>query len=154
MNKNDIADNLFEAIDIILNEKLKKLQLDKTILMRIIYPVDEDGNDISENLNNTVNTRYLVQYQDNQFTVQAFGLIQYKPGQMVWVLVPQGNMENEKIIIGQIENDFIDTVLEAQFQQLDTQFKQLDSRVVKLDSGVTKLDSRVTELEKFHSNKS
>lgn len=89
---NKYSEELFGAIDEILKKRLEKLNKDSTILCSV-----EDNSEATEGkyivLNNALR---FVAYSENT---------DYQIGQNVWVLVPDGDYNNTKIIIGK----YVDT---------------------------------------------
>lgn len=92
MDKMDVANNLFEAIDTIVDKKLKALQFDRCIIAHLLGPSDE----ISE-------TQVQIQYQDQILAATPLCPLNYdedywKVG--VYVLVPNNDFTQELFIIG------------------------------------------------------
>ena len=81
------SDTLFEALDIIINKRLEAVDKDKTVLCVI-----EDANKAEEG-------EYVVSNASAKFTAYSENT-KYRNGQNVWVLIPEGNYNNEKKIIG------------------------------------------------------
>ena len=84
----DISQNLFAAIDTIVDKKIASATYDSTIQATII--------DIS----NRSKGRYTVQYQDAVFEAFATGGTKYNLRDNVYVLIPTNRFENNKYIIG------------------------------------------------------
>lgn len=84
-----LQDALLDAIDYMTTVKMDKLTLDKTIVATIVK---------SEDL---IKNTYKIRYQGNDNLVaRAQSGDTYKKGQQVYVLVPQNDLSNEKIILG------------------------------------------------------
>ena len=84
-----LQDALLDAIDYMTTVKMDKLTLDKTIVATIVK---------SEDL---IKNTYKIRYQGNDNLVaKAQSGDTYKKGQQVYVLVPQNDLSNEKIILG------------------------------------------------------
>lgn len=84
-----LQDALLDAIDYMTTAKIDKLTLDKTIVATIVK---------SEDL---IKNTYKIRYQGNDNLVaRAQSGDTYKKGQQVYVLVPQNDLSNEKIILG------------------------------------------------------
>lgn len=85
---NQISENLFAAIDILIQERLKNLSFDKTIIGSII---------------NKNETEYLISYQNNKIT--AYSDISYEEGDSVYILIPENNFENKCFILGKYQGN-------------------------------------------------
>ena len=84
-----LQDALLDAIDYMTTVKMDKLTLDKTIVATIVK---------SEDL---IKNTYKIRYQGNDNLVaRAQSGDTYKKGQQVYVLVPQNDLSNDKIILG------------------------------------------------------
>ena len=82
---NNYAENMFSAIDLIVQERIKGLQFDKTI----VCSVEENKGD----------GLYLV--SDGTSTFEAYSeIMSYPVGMQVNVLLPQGDYNNQKTITG------------------------------------------------------
>ena len=92
MHSSEVANNLFSALDVIVDKKLSQLAFDITIIAEVIE------------LPQTSEPKYLLQYQDSMF----YASLMYQPnfdlriGDRVYVLVPQASFKNEKFILGPI----------------------------------------------------
>ena len=81
----NVATNLFKAMEIITNEKINKLEFDKTIVCSI-----EDAKEAKKGIYQvTDGSTYFTAYSDN-FT--------YTEGTQVYVKIPNGDMSNKKYI--------------------------------------------------------
>lgn len=84
---NEVQDKVLDAIEVIAAQTLKSLQFDKTVLCTI------------ENDSDKKNGKYEV--TDGSMIFIAYSnLDQYRKGDMVYVTIPQGNYENQKLIVG------------------------------------------------------
>lgn len=84
-----LQDALLDAIDYMTTAKMDKLTLDKTVVATIVKNEDL--------LKNT----YRIRYQGNENLIaKAQSGDTYKKGQQVYVLVPQNDLSNDKIILG------------------------------------------------------
>ena len=84
-----LQDALLDAIDYMTTAKMDKLTLDKTVVATIVKNEDL--------LKNT----YRIRYQGNENLIaRAQSGDTYKKGQQVYVLVPQNDLSNDKIILG------------------------------------------------------
>lgn len=84
-----LQDALLDAIDYMTTAKIDKLTLDKTIVATIVKNED------------LIKNTYKIRYQGNDNLIaRAQSGDTYKKGQQVYVLVPQNDLSNEKIILG------------------------------------------------------
>ena len=84
-----IEQSICEAIDIIVEQAINKAQYDKTIQATIVSCIDQ-----------TIG-KYKVKYQDSFFYAYATSSdLTYTPNSVVYVLIPNGDMSNEKTIVG------------------------------------------------------
>ena len=93
-DKNEAMENLFKAIDIITAERLSNLGYDKTIKATII--------DDSKAAQGTYELEY---GPDNTFTAHCDASIVYKKDMVVYVIIPEGNWANEKLIVGKYSSN-------------------------------------------------
>lgn len=94
-NSQAIQEAILKAVDAVVTQRNNELELDKTIIAIVKKNVGlKNGKTI-----------YQVQYSGGiiEATCQNKEDV-YKPYTAVYVLVPQGNFSNEKIIIGQVES--------------------------------------------------
>ena len=80
---NQYAENIFESIDAIIEQRLKDLSFDKTLTCKIISKDEKD-----ENL-------YWVSNDAMKFQARASGDSSYSKGEEVYVLIPEGDYGNE-----------------------------------------------------------
>ena len=92
MAEQKFSETLFEALDIIINKRLQSVQKDKTILCVI-----EDASKANEG-------EYVVSNASARFVAYSENT-SYKNGQNVWVLIPEGDYNNEKQIISKHAGD-------------------------------------------------
>ena len=93
MNKTEITENLFEAIDVIMEQRIQKLRYSQCYLMQIVAPVKNKELKLGV---------YQVNYQGDNYTATSLGY-PYEIGDMVWVLAPQNSLEDELTIIGIVD---------------------------------------------------
>lgn len=93
-DKNEAMENLFKAIDIITAERLSNLGYDKTIKATII-----DDSKAAQG------TYELECGPDNTFTAHCDASIVYKKDMVVYVIIPEGNWDNEKLIVGKYSSN-------------------------------------------------
>lgn len=89
---NQISENLFNAIDIIIQERLKDLPFDKTILGTIVEVIKDKNDNI---------LFYMVSYQGITFPAYT-NLTGLDKGNSVYVLIPQNDTTNKRFIIGKL----------------------------------------------------
>lgn len=89
-NKN-LEDILLQAMDIIASRRVATANYDKTIQANIVSCVDSSTE------------KYRVKYQDSVFLAYANNTEQlYEKDDAVYVLIPNGDMKKEKLILGKI----------------------------------------------------
>ena len=89
----DPADTLCEAVDILISKRLEGINFDKTINCTII------------NTDFASEGKYRVSDGSNKFYAYS-ALTNYKENDAVYVTIPNGDYNNQKIIIGkQVTND-------------------------------------------------
>lgn len=84
---NETMLNLFNAMDVIVSERVKSLQYDKTITAQI------------ENTDNAVNGEYIVNDGSTSFKAYSENT-GYRKGAYVYVTIPEGDFNQQKTIIG------------------------------------------------------
>lgn len=93
-NKNEIANSLFEAIDIIVDKKLSSLDFDRTIVGEIEGRAERG---------------YKVRYGDTSFIAYSADRgTSYAPGAAVYILIPKNNFSNTKIILSAVGAQYMD----------------------------------------------
>ncbi len=90
-DKNEAMENLFKAIDIITQERLTNLGYDKTIKATI---TDDSNADKGE---------YTVSDGSSDFV--AYSNVKYSVGTIVYVIIPQGDYDNTKLIVGKYTDE-------------------------------------------------
>ena len=90
-DKNEAMENLFKAIDIITQERLANLGYDKTIKATI---TDDSNADKGE---------YTVSDGSSDFV--AYSNVKYSVGTIVYVIIPQGDYDNTKLIVGKYTDE-------------------------------------------------
>lgn len=86
------SEKLFESIDIIANSAIQKISLDKTILCTV-----EDNAHAKEG-------KYTVSNDAARFEAYSQDT-NYRIGQNVWVLIPEGDYNKDKLIISKYTKD-------------------------------------------------
>lgn len=84
---NNISENLFQAVDVILSSRLSELEYDKTLVCTI------------ESADNAKKGEYRVTDGSSHFLAYSENT-QYAVGAKVYVTIPNGDMGNQKIITG------------------------------------------------------
>lgn len=88
MSDVNYSEVLFQSIDQIVEERLKQVQYDRTILCKVIEAYPDDN-------------KYWVNCEGLKLQVQSIDPKKtYSKDSMVYVLMPEGNYENVKVIIG------------------------------------------------------
>jgi hypothetical protein len=90
-----VQQNLVDAIETIVNAALAKQSRDVTIVGKITRVKD-----IEQGI-------YVVQYEDLYFDGYAAGAGSYAVEDAVYVLIPQNNFANKKIILNKAEGDML-----------------------------------------------
>jgi hypothetical protein len=87
----DLLENLFDSIDLIVNNKLMNLNYDKTERCSI----------------ETVrgNNEYYVSNGATKYVAFSQNDTKYKVGDSVYVTIPQGDYNNKKLIIGKYDSE-------------------------------------------------
>ena len=91
---NNISEQLLQAMDIVMEQKLTQLQYDKTIQAKVYSVVDIDTGE------------YKVRYNGNIFLAFSNDTSKtYKVNDAVYVSVPEGNFSNKKLITSLVTAD-------------------------------------------------
>ena len=90
---NSAMDNLFQAIDIIVGERLSGLKYDRTIKVTII-----DDSQASKGI-------YTVTDGSSNFTAICAPENTYVKGAIVYAVIPEGDWDKDLIIVGRFSND-------------------------------------------------
>lgn len=115
------SENLFQSIDEILRQRLNEIQFDKTVLCTIVSQDEDDK------------TKYWV--TDGSLRFEAFSNSdsdEYLNKSQVYVLVPEGNYEKRKIILGEYTDNKEDKVYQQATENM--QLKAFDDFVSAWDS--------------------
>lgn len=95
---NKISEQLLQAMEIMTDRKISRLQYDRTIQAKIYSIVNLDRGE------------YKVKYNENIFSVYAADLTKtYAVGDWVYVLVPENNFSNRKSILGKASDQSLTT---------------------------------------------
>ena len=123
MTSQQVAENLFTSVDIIVNRRLSQAGFDRTIPVIIVSCIDQASG------------TYKVQYQDAVYTATATTTdIVYQPGDEVYIVIPEGDMSNGKKIIGTVATAAVTNNL-----------KETDSLINYRDIGESVTDSKGNE---------
>lgn len=96
MSDVNYSEVLFQSIDQIVEERLKQIQYDRTILCKVIEAYPDEN-------------KYWVNCEGLKLQVQSIDPKKtYSKDSMVYVLMPEGNYENIKVIIGGYNNKDIE----------------------------------------------
>ena len=87
---NNYSEQVLQAVDMVVQQRLNDISFDKTILCKIVDDKQKD------------NGQYTVEYENTKMTAYATeGSQEYKIGRQVYVLVPQGDFNLNKVILGE-----------------------------------------------------
>lgn len=91
MGRNQIQDAIFSAIDTLINNRIEKIEADKTVLATIVQ------------CTNSLTGEYRVSYNGGSMFAYAIEGQTFITGMSVYVLVPQGDFTQKKTIIGKAQ---------------------------------------------------
>lgn len=137
MESNEIKKALLDSYEILNDKKINDANFDKTIQGTII-----DCKDPSIG-------RYLIRYQDS--TIEAYSVspsVNYPKGNLVYISVPQGDMKNQKTILGttkQLGTNYIEDLIQEDTFDTTKNLLQTDLKI-ELSSYETK-ESILDEIE-------
>lgn len=137
MESNEIKKALLDSYEILNDKKINDANFDKTIQGTII-----DCKDPSIG-------RYLIRYQDS--TIEAYSIspsVNYPKGNLVYISVPQGDMKNQKTILGttkQLGTNYIEDLIQEDTFDTTKNLLQTDLKI-ELSSYETK-ESILDEIE-------
>lgn len=123
---NQYSEQVLSAIDTLVDNKLSKLRYDKTIEAEITLIADIDSGE------------YKVKYQGNTFSAFANNVeTQYKIGEKVYVVVPEGDFSNKKIISAKVSKQ---SLSQTQLTNLQNQIIETSPNLINLynKDGITK----------------
>ena len=84
----NIQDNVLKAIDTLVTNRISQIATDKTVTATVAGCV------------NSLNREYLVSYNGGKLKAFAQEGATYSQGQMVYVLIPEGDFTKQKNIVG------------------------------------------------------
>lgn len=144
MESNKIKKAFLDSYEILSDKKVNNASFDKTIQGTILECKDPSIG------------RYLIRYQDS--TIEAYAAspsIDYPKGNLVYILVPQGNMKNQKTILGStkqlgtnyiedltqedtfdITKNLLSTDLKIELSSYHTEEIPLDSETIKFTEAI------------------
>lgn len=130
INKKEIADSIFAAIDTIVDKKITDLHFNTSIVGKIL---------------SKQNGVYTVQYQAQTFNAIALTSVDYPLDSYVYVLIPNNDYQKQKFILGQAINGNSN----ARIANIDlaTQVAQLSERVIALESQCEQLLAQINTLK-------
>lgn len=137
MESNEIKKALLDSYEILNDKKINDANFDKTIQGTII-----DCKDPSIG-------RYLIRYQDS--TIEAYSIspsVNYPKGNLVYISIPQGDMKNQKTILGttkQLGTNYIEDLIQEDIFDTTKNLLQTDLKI-ELSSYETK-ESILDEVE-------
>ena len=106
MAEKDYAETLFEAVEVLINKKIEAVKFDETINATIV-----DASKAAQG-------QYTVSVDGATFTAYS-SEIGYKKNDAVMVTIPQGNYDNQKLIIGKaVDNNNTPIIYQSPFQSL------------------------------------
>lgn len=82
----DIAKNIFEAIDIIVDKKFKEADFSTAVVGKVISRLK--------------GKMYLIKYQDMTIEAEALSSLALNSNDIVYILMPQNDLSAKKYIIG------------------------------------------------------
>lgn len=120
---NEMQSSILKAIDILVNNKIDSLEVDRTITAIITKCV------------NIVTGEYKVEYQGGIFTAYAQDLeATYTQNQAVYVLVPEANFSKKKYIIGEAASTKNEETLTYVSEVLDN-YDEIGRNIIINNSG-------------------
>ena len=138
----EAANQLFEAMDLITSKRVSALEFDKTLVCTI------------ENADNAKNGVYTVSDGTSRFQAFTDSSTIYSVGAKVYVKVPNGDMDNQKIITGKYINE--DTEYISYVSPLNS-FIDITNNIVNVDNQFSLKanddNRRMTTIWSFSSNR-
>ena len=102
----DYAETLFQAVDILLNKKIEQIKFDQTIKATVI---DTSKADIGEYLVSTGEAKFIAYSTETK----------YRENETVMVTIPQGDYNNQKIIISEyVDNSNTPITVQTPFDSI------------------------------------
>ena len=88
---NNIADQICDAVDVLINKRVSSLQFDRTVRATVL------------SVENASIGKYRVQYQNSIFYAYADPDTSYKPKAQVYVEIPSSDYNKVKLIVGSVK---------------------------------------------------
>ena len=141
---NNIQDKILQSIEIVLNERLQSVEFDTTVLCTILDDSEREKG------------KYQVTNGNITFTAYSDDT-RYRKNNEVYVLIPEGNYDNQKVILSKKTNDTVDSVMvTSPFDSIvDVSGNILPSQLVDVSGNVlTKLTGKLlaNSSEKYTKN--
>lgn len=137
---NEYAEGLMQAMDTIIQERINKLAFDRTITCKIISQDEKDSN------------LYWVSTDTMKFKARTSGNEKYSKGEEVYVLVPEGNYDNEKVITGSRINDIEKAYNKMKYISTKEQFVEYNK--INFDGNINNINIKTTKGEETNSTDS
>ena len=87
----DISNNLFEAIDLIVDKKLAEVEFDRTVLVTV-KQIPEDSNG-----------QYQVEWQGAKLEAFSTNDYIYQIDDIAYMLIPRNRMDQDKFLLGPVK---------------------------------------------------
>lgn len=136
LNSTTILERLFSAIDVIVDKKLEKVLFNSTIVAEIIKEEAPDKESLC----------FVLKKQDSEFKAYTLFPIDLKIGDKVSVLIPNGDMNKKKYILGLLttkEKNIQQTAVKGDYDIDTTELDVLEDlaygRIVSAQSKIKKL---------------
>lgn len=143
---NEYAENMMQAMDTIIQDRLNKLSFDRTITGKIISQDEKDDN------------LYWISTETMKFQARASGNQKYSKDEEVYVLIPEGNYDNEKAITGSRVNNIEKAYNQLRYISTKTNFVEhnildlSESLEIKTNGGNNTKGVVYTQFNKFKYN--
>ena len=82
--------SICKAVEILIDQAISGLRVDKTILGTVVECVDEGLK------------KYKIKYQDSTFIAYGQGDQKYREGNQVYVLIPSSEGTKDRLIVGDV----------------------------------------------------
>ena len=106
MAEKDYAETLFQAVEVLINKKIESIKFDETINATI---TDASKSAQGQYVVSTGNAKFVAYSPETS----------YRENEAVMVTIPQGNYDNQKIIVGKaVDNNNTPMVYKSPFQEL------------------------------------
>ena len=130
----DISEQLFQAIDAIVMERIRVLKYDKTVIATII-----------EN-DKALYGKYKVTTDDN-ITFYAYAdTNQYALHDKIYVRIPEGDYTKQKIITGKYIPEYNDILITNETDSLKTKITTISNKLSKNEEKIQELENLINSL--------